>query len=125
MAEVTVTIGGRGFEVACQDGEEKYLHSAAAMLDREAGVLVEQIGRIPEGKMLLMAGLMLADRTAAGEDRVQRLQTELAALKVELADVRANPPRVEVPVVPPHLFEALAEMSAQAEALADNVEDAI
>ena len=35
MPEVTIQIGGRGFEVSCQPGEESYLHSAAKMLDDE------------------------------------------------------------------------------------------
>ena len=36
MPQVEVTIGGRGFEVACQDGEEPFLVAAAKMLDSEA-----------------------------------------------------------------------------------------
>ena len=48
MPEVTIEIGGRQFEVACQDGEEHYLRSAEKLLDAEASVLQEQIGRMPE-----------------------------------------------------------------------------
>ena len=55
MAEVKVTIGGREFEVACRDGEEHFLQSAAGMLDNEAGALNEALGRMPETRMLLMA----------------------------------------------------------------------
>ena len=47
MPEVTIQIGGRGFEVSCQEGEEAFLHSAAKMLDDEAQVLSDQIGRMP------------------------------------------------------------------------------
>ncbi|WP_445811313.1 cell division protein ZapA, partial [Yoonia sp.] len=36
MPQVEIFIGGRTFEVACQEGEEHFLHSAAAMLDAEA-----------------------------------------------------------------------------------------
>ena len=61
MPEVTIRIGGRAFDVSCQEGEESYLHAAARMLDDEAQVLSDQIGRMPEARMLLMAGLMLAD----------------------------------------------------------------
>ena len=43
MPEVKIEIGGRQFEVACQEGEEHYLHSAAAMLDIEASTLTSQI----------------------------------------------------------------------------------
>lgn len=41
MPEVVIKIGGREFEVACQAGEEQYLHSAAKMLDDEAQVLTD------------------------------------------------------------------------------------
>ena len=74
MPEVKVTIGGRDFEVACQDGEEHFLRTAAKMLDGEATVLVNQIGRLPEARMLLMAGLMLADKTAGLEDQLTPLK---------------------------------------------------
>jgi len=48
MPEVTISIGGRNFDVACQEGEESYLHAAAKMLDEEAQVLSDQVGRMPE-----------------------------------------------------------------------------
>src|SRR6056297_3738590 len=83
MPDVTVSIGGKEFTVACQDGEEPFLRAAAAMLDQEATSLVDQIGRLPESRMLLMAGLMLADRTAAFEERARlaeaRLTTDVVA----------------------------------------------
>ena len=120
MPEVTITIGGREFPVACQTGEEHFLRSAAAILDAEAAPLVQQMGRLPESRMLLMAGLMLADKTAAVED-------ENRALKAKLAEIEARPApereKVEVPVVPPGLVETLAEIAARAESLADSVEE--
>ena len=64
MAQLDIKIGGRTFEVACADGEEHFLQTAAGMLDEEAEHLSSQIGRMPESRMLLMAGLMLADKTA-------------------------------------------------------------
>lgn len=118
MPELTITIGGRAFPVACQEGEEHFLRSAAAMLDAEAQPLVAQMGRLPEAKMLLMAGLMLADKTAAVED-------EIRGLKARLAELEARPETpVEVPVVPPQVTETLAEIAARAEALADRLDDA-
>ncbi|OCX67149.1 cell division protein ZapA [Thioclava sp. SK-1] len=125
MAEVTITIGGREFEVACQNGEEHFLQSASMMLDREASVLVNQIGRMPEGRMLLMAGLMLADKTAAVEDQARELTARIQTLEKELADARANPTKVEVPVLPEGLTDTLAELSARAESLADKVEETL
>jgi cell division protein ZapA len=83
MPEVTIAIGGREFEVACREGEEQYLHSAAKMLDQEAQVLNQSIGRVPETKMLLMSGLMLADRTANVEDQLQKLKDAPAEAPVD------------------------------------------
>lgn len=126
MPEVTIMIGGRQFDVACQAGEEHYLHTAAKMLDDEAQVLADQVGRMPEARMLLMAGLMLADKTASVEDRVAEVQAKLTACEAELANLRetrAQPERVEVPVVPQAVNDTLAELAARAEALAASVEE--
>lgn len=119
MPEVMITIGGREFPVACQAGEEHFLRSAAAMLDAEAAPLVQQMGRLPEARMLLMAGLMLADKTAALEDEMRGLKARLAELESQAAP---EPVRIEVPVVPPQVGQTLAEIAARAEALAARVE---
>lgn len=126
MPEVTISIGSRQFEVACQVGEEHFLHTAAKMLDDEAQVLADQAGRMPEARMLLMAGLMLADKTANVEDQVAELQAKLTARDAELANLRdtvVEPERVEVPVVPQSVTDTLAELAARAEALAASVEE--
>ena len=90
MPEVEIKIGGRAFEVFCQDGEEHYLHAAAKMLDVEASVLAGQIGRLPEARMLLMAGLMLADKTAGLEDKLREMQVQLADKEAELSRMAAR-----------------------------------
>jgi len=120
MPDVTVSIGGRDFQVACQAGEEHFLRAAAAMLNAEAEPLVQQMGRLPEARMLLMSGLMLADKTAAVEDENRQLKEKLAVL--EARPVPA-PEKVEVPVIPPQVFETMAEIAARAEALADRIEE--
>ena len=107
MADVKINIGGREFEVACREGEEHFLHSAAGMLDNEAGALNEALGRMPETRMLLMAGLMLADKTARLEDqlkasgkdgavdtgaskRAKKTEAQLSAAQAELAEIKAE-----------------------------------
>ncbi len=127
MPEVTIQIGGRGFEVSCQQGEEVFLQAAAKMLDDEAQILSDQIGRMPESRMLLMAGLMLADKTAATDDRIKALEGKLAEAEAELNSLRnkpkPEPERVEVAVVPPSVTDTLAELAARAEALASVIEE--
>lgn len=120
MPEIEVSIGGRTFHVACQPGEEHFLSAAAALLDAEAQPIVAQLGRLPEARMLLMAGLLLADKSAATEDELRRLRAQLADIESRPAPERE---KVEVPVIPPHVTETLAEIAARAEALASRLED--
>ncbi len=135
MPEVDVEIGGKVFSVACQDGEEAYLRSAAKMLDTEATVVLGQIGRMPPERMLLMAGLMLADKTAALEDELRDVQDKVAAQEKALhsaeerladrarriSELQQAGPRTELP---DQITDGLAELAARAEALADELDSA-
>ena len=122
MPTETVSIGGKNFEVACSPGEEHYLRSAAAMLDAEATTLIGQIGRLPEAKMLLMSGLMLADKTAGAEDRVKQLEAELGAARAEVERLRALPQQVAAPAIPAGTVERMSDLAARAEYLAEQFE---
>ncbi len=123
MPEVKILIGGREFEVACQDGEEHFLRSAAKLLDNEAQVLVSQIGRMPETRMLLMAGLMLADKAAGLDDQLRMAEERAAVAERVAADARAHPERIEVPVIPAIVTDTFSEIAARAEALADRLDE--
>jgi len=129
MPDVTVRIGGKDFAVSCRAGEEPFLKAAARLLDQEASALIGQIGRVPEVRMLLMAGLMLADRMAAQDERAATAESDLAVARARIAELESRPepePRaVEVPVVPSRLFESLAEIAARAEALAQQAEERV
>lgn len=130
MPQVEILIGGRVFEVACQDGEEPFLRNAAALLDAEASALSEQIGRMPEARMLLMAGLMLADRASGLEERLRGAELRVTNLEAELAqrprtvEVPVEVPvevRIEVPVIPQEVRQLFQDVAEETEALAHAV----
>lgn len=121
MPQVDITIGGRKFQVACQSGEETFLKTAASILDVEAQAIVAQSQRMPEPQMLLMAGLLLADKTVAIEDRLRAAEAKVAELEAQVA----NPVKVEVPVVPTEVTDSLKELAARTEALANEVEEKV
>lgn len=127
MPETEIKIGGRNFQVSCQEGEEHFLQSAAKLLDAEATVLMAQIGRIPEARMLLMAGLMLADKTAGLEEKLRESETKLGAQEALIEEMRSqpapDPERIEVAVIPSIVTDTMAELAARAEALADKIEE--
>jgi len=127
MPEETISIGGKKFEVACQPGEESFLQSAAAMLDHEAQALIAQIGRLPEARMLLMAGLMLADKTAGTEDRLREAEDEIDRLRAEITKLREQPRPAaglgQGGATAEDVAEMLAELAARAESLADRMDE--
>lgn len=127
MPNVVIEIGGREFEVACQPGEEHYLRSAAALLNVEATAISSQMGRVPEQRMLLMAGLMLADKSAGVEEQLRYKDEQIARLEQELNELKLRPApapeRIEVPVIPEDLMENMAELAARAESLAMEAEE--
>lgn len=126
MPDQIITIGHKDFTVACQPGEEQYLVSASQMLDAEARTLLNQIGRVPAERMLLMAGLTLADKTAEADDKLKAALVEIASLRDEVSRLQSRPEpqakRVEVPVIPADLTDALTELAARAEAVAEDLE---
>lgn len=115
MAEVRVSIGGRDFEVACHDGEEHFLQSAALLLDNEASALNEALGRMPETRMLLMSGLMLADKTASLEDQLKNAPSAAAVkpapVEDEAAQKRARRAEAQLGETQTELAELRAEMA--------------
>ena len=123
MPDVMITVGGRQFEVACQDGEEGFLKAAAEVLDGEARLLTDQVGRVAENRMLLLAGLMLADKTVALEEAVGSSKQKLEDARTAARVAASTPPeRDEVTVVTDKVMDTLAELAARAEALAEKAE---
>ena len=122
MPEVNIEIGSRIFQVACQTGEEHFLQSAAKLLDNEAQVLADQIGRMPEARMLLMAGLMLADKTAGLEEELRGAEEKMRQMEHALNNAQnVEPERVEVAVIPNAVTDSLAEIAARAESIAESL----
>ena len=76
MGEVAVTIGGRRYPVSCDDGQEEHVAKLAAYVDRRANELAESVGRVGEGRLLVMACLVIADELADAYDEMDRLQSQ-------------------------------------------------
>jgi cell division protein ZapA len=61
LARVSLTINGRSYDVACEDGQESHLRKLGAHIDQTVAKLVESVGQVGESRLLVMAGLMIAD----------------------------------------------------------------
>ena len=94
MPEVAINLGDKKFTVTCQPGEESALESAASLLNEEASYLVSEIGQLSEQKLLLMSGLMLADKMFSQSQKLTKceaaLEEALTKFK-ELEEVNNSP----------------------------------
>ena len=81
MSQVSVTINGRQFRMACEDGQEGHLMNLARDLDLRIEALRVKFGEIGDTRLTVMAALTLADALAETGQRIKRLEDELAALQ--------------------------------------------
>ena len=81
MSQVSVTINGRQFRMACEDGQEGHLMNLARDLDSRIEGLRTKFGEIGDTRLTVMAALTLADSLAETGLRIKRLEDELATLK--------------------------------------------
>lgn len=72
MAEgrVTITINGNNYPLACQPGEEDHIKALAARLDETARQIADGNSSINESRLLVMMGLILADRLNEVENKM-------------------------------------------------------
>ena len=81
MAQVSVTINGRQFRMACEDGQEGHLINLARELDARIGALRRKFGEIGDTRLTVMAAITVADELAEAAARIKRLEEEIAALQ--------------------------------------------
>jgi cell division protein ZapA len=81
MAQVNVTINGRQFRMACEDGQEDHLAKLALELDKRIESLRAKFGEIGDTRLTVMAALTIADELADMGARIKRMEEELAGLQ--------------------------------------------
>jgi cell division protein ZapA len=81
MSQVNVTINGRQFRMACEDGQEDHVRDLARDLDARIEHLRAKFGEIGDTRLTVMAALTVADELAEMGQRIRRLEQELAALQ--------------------------------------------
>lgn len=81
MSQVSVTINGRQFRMACEDGQEGHLMNLARDLDVRIEGLRKKFGEIGDTRLTVMAALTIADSLAETAARIKKLEDELAGLQ--------------------------------------------
>jgi cell division protein ZapA len=81
VSQVNVTINGRQFRMACEDGQEGHLQQLAKDLDDRIVALRGQFGEIGDARLTVMAALMVSDELAETGKKLKRLEADHAALQ--------------------------------------------
>ena len=97
MPLVNVLVNGRAYTVACDEGEEDHLRELGQYLDKRVRELSATVGQVADSRLMLMAGLVIADELSDALVKLDERDKELAALKsartaaemLENADERA------------------------------------
>jgi cell division protein ZapA len=118
MAQVVVQVNDRPYTMQCADGEEGHLQELAQVLDREVNRIKDSVGAVGDIRVLLMAGLMVADQLAEARRRIGELETQVEGLR-ELRTRAASHGRG----VEDQVAERLSEAAKRLEALARGMEE--
>ena len=86
MSHINVTINGRQYRMACEEGQEVRLLKLAESLESRIGTLRGKFGEIGDARLVVMAALTLCDELLDASHRIRSLEEELASLR----DVRAS-----------------------------------
>ncbi len=126
MPDINLNIGGRSFAVACPEGEEASLEAAAQILSADARTLVEQSKTLSESQMLLISGLMSADRAISIQEDLKKAEIEINNLKLKIEEgsmeKSIDDDKLSSSNLTTELYERLSNLSLNAESLADSLE---
>lgn len=81
MAQVVVTIDGKAYRMACEEGQEAHLDGLARNFDRYVGHLKSQFGEIGDLRITVMAAIMVMDELSEANRRIGELERELDAMR--------------------------------------------
>ncbi len=98
MSHVNVTINGRQFRMACEEGQETRLLKLAESLETRIQSLRGKFGEIGDARLTVMAALTVCDELLDAGQRIRDLEEELDALRdVRVASVdRARATQIAV-----------------------------
>ena len=113
MAQVMVTIDGKAYRMACEEGQEGHLTELAEGFDRYVGHLKTQFGEIGDLRLTVMAGIMVMDELSEVSRRLKAIESEVATLRDGRECVMAEVSKGEETIA-----VALGELTAQIQGMA-------
>ncbi|MCP5365401.1 MAG: cell division protein ZapA [Hyphomicrobiales bacterium] len=93
MAELEVTVNGKPYTIRCDDGQETHVAQLAEFVNGKVRDLVQSIGQVGDARLLLMAGLLIADElntACSAESLGKSIVKQLDALADRIEGIAAS-----------------------------------
>lgn len=116
MGQVVIQVNERSYTLQCAEGEEAHLQELARVLDGELSQIRTQVGPVGDVRLLLMAGLVVADRLAESQRAIQALKEQVEGLRQSRQQVAGQAQDLEE-LMARKLDEASARLEAASAAL--------
>ena len=81
MSHINVTINGRQYRMACEEGQEARLLKLAESLESRIESLRGKFGEIGDARLTVMAALTVCDELLDAGQRIRHLEEELTTLR--------------------------------------------
>lgn len=95
MAQVTVNVNGRDYELGCADGEEDQLRALASALDQRMRALIGEVGQVGDNRLLMMLSLLLLDELGEAAAGAGQDETAAGAGAEDVSGIEALASRIE------------------------------
>jgi cell division protein ZapA len=81
MNHINVTINGRQYRMACEEGQEIRLLKLAESLEQRIATLRGKFGEIGDARLTVMAALTVCDELLDANARIRSMEEEMASLR--------------------------------------------
>jgi cell division protein ZapA len=120
MAQVSVSIDGKVYRMACDEGQEQHLEDLATRFDRYVTHLKSSFGEIGDNRLIVMAGIMVMDELTEQQKKLKGLESEVETLRKTRDEALSKADRNDVA-----LTTVLGEVTERIEKLAVKLQPAV
>ena len=117
MAQVNLTVNGRIYKMACEDGEEQHVTELGHRFDEAINELRSVLGEIGDQRLMVMAGILMTDRLGDAELKLKRAEQDVQGLKDARADTAMRIEGLEQ-----NFAESLTRAASRIERIADRLQ---
>jgi cell division protein ZapA len=116
MTQVSVTINGKIYRMACEDGQEAHLQGLAQRLDDAIFSLRGTFGEIGDQRLTVMAAVMVMDELSETQRKLKSLEAENRSLRETRTAVIERRDQVEAEIAR-RIDETVTKIESLAQAL--------